>query len=53
MEDLASIASVSKRFDRPIFRQLTCSINNAGIMQPDDAVGVIDDAVLTSPLQPN
>ena len=28
-------------------------INNAGIMQPDDAAGVIDDAVLTSTIATN
>jgi uncharacterized oxidoreductase len=52
VEDLASIASVSKRLiaDYP---KLNVLINNAGIMQPDDAAGIIDDAVLTSTITTN
>ena len=52
VEDLASIASVTKRLiaDLP---KLNVLINNAGIMQPDDAAGIIDDAVLTSTIATN
>jgi uncharacterized oxidoreductase len=52
VEDPASIASVSKRLvaDYP---KLNVLINNAGIMQVDDAAGVIDDAVLTSTVTTN
>src|ERR1700724_3851701 len=52
LEDLASIASVSKRLIAD-FPQLNVLINNAGIMQPDDAAGVIDEAVLTSTITTN
>ncbi len=52
LEDLASIASVSKRLLAD-FPRLNVLINNAGIMQPDDAAGVIDDAVLTSTITTN
>jgi uncharacterized oxidoreductase len=52
VEDPASIASVSRRLvaDYP---KLNVLINNAGIMQVDDAAGVIDDAVLTSTVTTN
>jgi uncharacterized oxidoreductase len=52
VEDPASIASVSRRLvaDYP---KLNVVINNAGIMQVDDAAGVIDDAVLTSTVTTN
>lgn len=52
MEDPASIASVSRRLvaDYP---KLNVLINNAGVMQVDDAAGVIDDAVLTSTVTTN
>jgi uncharacterized oxidoreductase len=52
VEEPASIASVSKRViaDYP---NLNVLINNAGIMQVDDAAGVIDDAVLTSTVTTN
>src|SRR6266446_4722417 len=52
VEDLASIASVSKRLIAD-FPQLNVLINNAGIMQPDDAASVIDDAVLRSTITTN
>jgi uncharacterized oxidoreductase len=52
VEDSASIASVSKRLIAD-FPNLNVLINNAGIMQPDDAAGVIDDAVLTSTITTN
>jgi uncharacterized oxidoreductase len=52
VEDLASIASVSKRLIAD-FPKLNVLINNAGIMQPDDAASVIDDAVLTSTITTN
>ena len=52
VEDPASIASVSKRLIAD-FPNLNVLINNAGIMQPDDAAGVIDDAVLTSTIATN
>jgi uncharacterized oxidoreductase len=51
VEDLASIASVSKRLIAD-FPNLNVLINNAGIMQPDDAGGLID-AVLTSTITTN
>jgi uncharacterized oxidoreductase len=52
VEDSASIASVSRRLvaDYP---KLNVLINNAGIMQVDDAAGVIDDALLTSTVTTN
>ena len=52
VEDPASIASVSRRLvaDYP---KLNVLINNAGIMQVDDAAGVIDDALLTSTVTTN
>jgi len=52
VEDPASIASVSSRLvaDHP---KLNVLINNAGIMQVDNAAGVIDDAVLTSTVTTN
>ena len=52
VEDRASIASVSKRLIAD-FPNLNVLINNAGIMQTDDAAGVIDDAVLTSTISTN
>src|ERR1700674_3122748 len=52
VEDPASIASVSRRLvaDYP---KLNVLINNAGIMQVDDAAGVIDDDLLTSTVTTN
>jgi len=52
VEDPASIASVSRRLvaDYP---NLNVLINNAGIMQVDNAAGLIDDAVLTSTVTTN
>ena len=52
VEDPASIASVSKRLIAD-FPNLNVLINNAGIMQVDDAAGVIDEAVLTSTIATN
>jgi uncharacterized oxidoreductase len=52
VEDPASIASVSKRLIAD-FPKLNVLINNAGIMQPDDAASLIDDALLTSTLTTN
>jgi len=52
VEDPASIASVSKRLIAD-FPKLNVLINNAGIMQLDDASSVIDDAVLTSTIATN
>jgi uncharacterized oxidoreductase len=52
VEDPVSIASVSKRLIAD-FPKLNVLINNAGIMQPDDAAGVIDDAVLTATVTTN
>jgi uncharacterized oxidoreductase len=52
VEDPASIASVSKRLIAD-FPKLNVLINNAGIMQPDDAASVIDDALLTSTITTN
>jgi uncharacterized oxidoreductase len=52
VEDLASIGSVSKHLIAD-FPKLNVLINNAGIMQPDDAAGIIDDAVLTSTITTN
>jgi uncharacterized oxidoreductase len=52
VEDPASIASVSKRLIAD-FPNLNVLINNAGIMQFDDAASVIDDAVLTSTITTN
>ena len=52
VEDPASIASVSKRLIAD-FPNLNVLINNAGIMQVDDAASVIDEAVLTSTVTTN
>jgi uncharacterized oxidoreductase len=52
VDDPASIASVSKRLIAD-FPKLNVLINNAGIMQPDDAAGVIEDVALTSTITTN
>jgi uncharacterized oxidoreductase len=52
VEDLASIVSVSKRLIAD-FPKLNVLINNAGIMQPDDAAGIVDDVLLTSTITTN
>jgi uncharacterized oxidoreductase len=52
VEDPASIASVAKRLIAD-FPKLNVLINNAGVMQIDDASGVIDDAQLTSTITTN
>jgi uncharacterized oxidoreductase len=52
VEDPASIASVSKRLIAD-FPKLNVLINNAGIMQPDDAASLIDEALLTSTITTN
>ena len=52
VEDPASIASVAKRLIAD-FPKLNVLINNAGVMQIDDASGVIDDALLTSTITTN
>jgi uncharacterized oxidoreductase len=52
VEDPASIASVSKRLIAD-FPRLNVLINNAGIMQPDDAASLIDEALLTSTITTN
>ena len=52
VEDLASIASVSKRLIAD-FPKLNVLINNAGIMQPDAAAGKIDDALMVATITTN
>jgi uncharacterized oxidoreductase len=52
VEDPASIASVSKRLIAD-FPKLNVLINNAGIMQPDDAASLIDEVLLTSTITTN
>jgi len=52
VEDPASIASVTTRLIAD-FPNLNVLINNAGVMQTDDAAGVIDDAVLKSTIATN
>jgi uncharacterized oxidoreductase len=52
VEDPASIASVSKRLIAD-FPKLNVLINNAGIMQSDDAASLIDEALLTSTITTN
>jgi len=52
VEDPASIASVAKRLIAD-FPKLNVLINNAGVMQIDDASGAIDDALLTSTITTN
>ena len=52
VEDPASIASVAKRLIAD-FPNLNVLINNAGIMQFDDAAGPVDDGVLTSTVTTN
>ena len=47
VEDPASIAAVSKKLIAE-YPKLNVLINNAGIMQIDDAAGAIDDSVLVS-----
>jgi uncharacterized oxidoreductase len=52
VEDPASIAAVAKKLiaEHP---KLNVLINNAGIMQVDDAAGVLDEAVLVSTITTN
>jgi uncharacterized oxidoreductase len=52
VEDPANITSVSRRLIAD-FPSLNVLINNAGIMQFDDAASVIDDAVLASTITTN
>jgi uncharacterized oxidoreductase len=52
VEDPASIASVAKRLIAD-FPKLNVLINNAGVMQIDDASGAIDDGLLTSTITTN
>src|SRR6202165_4954655 len=47
LQDPKSIASVAKKLIAR-YPKLNVLINNTGIMQIDDAAGVIDDAVLAS-----
>ena len=47
LQDSKSIASVAKKLITQ-YPKLNVLINNAGIMQVDDAAGVIDDALLVS-----
>jgi uncharacterized oxidoreductase len=52
VEDPASIASVAKKLIAE-YPKLNVLINNAGIMQIDDAAGAIDEAVLVSTVTTN
>ena len=52
VEDPASIASVAKRLIAD-FPKLNVLVNNAGVMQIDDASGAIDDTLLTSTITTN
>ena len=52
LEDPVSIASVAKKLIAE-FPQLNVLINNAGIMQFDDAAGAIDERVLDSTITTN
>jgi uncharacterized oxidoreductase len=52
VEDPASIAQVAKELIAE-YPKLNVLINNAGIMKPDDAGGVVDDEVLMSTVTTN
>jgi uncharacterized oxidoreductase len=52
LQDPKSIASVAKKLIAQ-YPKLNVLINNAGIMQIDDAAGVVDDAVLVSTVNTN
>jgi uncharacterized oxidoreductase len=52
LQDPQSIASVAKNLIAQ-YPKLNVLINNAGIMQIDDAAGVVDDAVLVSTVNTN
>ena len=52
LQDPKSIASVTKKLIAQ-YPKLNVLINNAGIMQIDDAAGVVDDAVLVSSVNTN
>jgi uncharacterized oxidoreductase len=52
LQDPRSIASVAKKLIA-LYPKLNVLINNAGIMQIDDAASVIDDAVLVSTVNTN
>jgi len=52
VEDPASIAAVAKKLIAE-YPKLNVLINNAGIMQIDDAAGVLDEAVLMSTITTN
>src|SRR5215472_3994430 len=52
LQDPKSIASVAKKVIAQ-YPKLDVLINNAGIMQIDDAAGVVDDAVLVSTVNTN
>jgi uncharacterized oxidoreductase len=52
LQDPKSIASVAKELIAQ-YPRLNVLINNAGIMQIDDAAGVVDDAVLVSTVNTN
>jgi uncharacterized oxidoreductase len=52
LQDPKSIASVAKKLIAQ-YPRLNVLINNAGIMQIDDAAGIVDDAVLVSTVNTN
>ena len=52
LQDPKSIASIAKKLIAE-YPKLNVLINNAGIMQIDDAAGVIDDAMLVSTVNTN
>jgi len=52
IQDPASIATVAKKLIRD-YPKLNVLINNAGIMQPDNAAGEIDEAVLVPTITTN
>jgi uncharacterized oxidoreductase len=52
LQDPKSIASVAKKLIAQ-YPKLNVLINNAGVMQIDDAAGVVDDAVLVSTVNTN
>ena len=52
LQDPESIASVAKKLIAQ-YPKLDILINNAGIMQIDDAAGVVDDALLVSTVNTN
>jgi uncharacterized oxidoreductase len=52
LQDPKSIASVAKKLIAQ-YPKLNVLVNNAGVMQIDDAAGVVDDAVLVSTVNTN